>query len=82
MRCHCRQRHPQNLVSLKPGEERSWTIYLQPAGSIEEIKPLLAASLSAPMIDADRYTLGSRRKQQPHVLGAQAHHSDGQRRRW
>ena len=52
-------RHPQNLVSLKPGEERSWTIYLQPAGSLEEIKPLLAASLSAPMIDADRYTLGA-----------------------
>jgi hypothetical protein len=52
-------RHPQNLVSLKPGEERSWTVYLQPAGSIEEIKPLLAASLSAPMIDADRYTLGA-----------------------
>jgi hypothetical protein len=50
-------RHPQNLVSLKPGEERIWTIYLQPVGSIEEIKPLLAASLSAPMIDADRYTL-------------------------
>ena len=51
-------RHPQNLVSLKPGEERNWTIYLQPAGSLEEVKPLLAASLSAPMIDADRYTLG------------------------
>ncbi len=52
-------RHPQNLVSLQPGEERNWTIYLQPAASLEEIKPLLAASLSAPMIDADRYTLGS-----------------------
>jgi hypothetical protein len=52
-------RHPQNLVSLKPGEERSWTIYLQPAGSLEEVKPLLASSLAAPMIDADRYTLGN-----------------------
>jgi hypothetical protein len=52
-------RHPQNLVSLKAGEERIWTIYLQPAGSLEEVKPLLAASLSAPMIDADRYTLAA-----------------------
>jgi hypothetical protein len=50
-------RHPQNLASLNAGEERTWTIYLEPAGSLEEIKPLLAASLSAPMIDADRYTL-------------------------
>jgi hypothetical protein len=52
-------RHPQNLVSLKAGEERLWTIYLQPAGSLEEVKPLLAASVSAPMIDADRYTLAA-----------------------
>src|ERR1700733_2972082 len=50
-------RHPQNLTSLKAGEERTWTIYLQPVGSLEEIKPLLAASVSAPMIDMDRYTL-------------------------
>jgi hypothetical protein len=52
-------RHPQNLVSLKPSEERVWTLYLQPAGSLEEVKPLLAGSLSAPMIDADRYTLAA-----------------------
>src|ERR1700722_2430560 len=52
-------RHPQNLVSLKAGEERTWTIYLQPAGPLEEVKPLLAASVSAPMIDADRYTLAA-----------------------
>jgi len=52
-------RHPQNLVSLKPGEERTWTIYLEPAGSIDEVKPVLAASLAAPMIDADRYTVAA-----------------------
>ena len=52
-------RHPQNLVSLKPGEKRNWTIYLQPAGSLDDVKPILAASLSAPMIDADRYTLAA-----------------------
>ncbi len=52
-------RHPQDLISLKAGEERNWTIYLEPAGSLQEIKPLLAAGLSAPMIDADRYTLAA-----------------------
>jgi hypothetical protein len=52
-------RHPQNLVSLKAGEERNWKIYLQSVGSLEEVKPSLAASLSAPMIDADRYTLAA-----------------------
>jgi hypothetical protein len=52
-------RHPQNLVSLKPGEERAWTIYLEPVGSVEEVKPALAASLAAPMIDADRYTVAA-----------------------
>ncbi len=52
-------RHPQHLVSLKAGEMRTWTIYLQPLGSLDEIKPALAASLSAPMIEADRYTLAA-----------------------
>ncbi len=50
-------RHPQNLTALKAGEERSWRIYLEPLNSLEEVKPTLATSLSAPMIDADRYTL-------------------------
>ena len=53
-------RHPQNMTALKPGEQRAWTLYLQPVDSIEEVKPLLAASLvSAPMINADRYTVAA-----------------------
>ena len=52
-------RHPQHLTSLRPGETRKWTIYLQPIGALEEIKPALATSLSAPMIEADRYTLAA-----------------------
>jgi hypothetical protein len=50
-------RHPQNLICLKPGDERTWTLYLQPIDSIEKVKPSLAASLSVPMIEADRYTV-------------------------
>src|ERR1700691_3180012 len=52
-------RHPQNLVSLKAGEDWNRKIYLERLGSLEEVKPSLAASLSAPMIDADRYTLAA-----------------------
>lgn len=51
------ERHPQNLTSLNPGEERSWTIVLEPAQSLETLKAQLAARLEAPMIDADLYTL-------------------------
>ena len=68
-------RHPQHLVSLKAGEQRNWTIYLQPAGSLEEIKPALSTTLQAPMIDADRYTPGCRREQPPDRLGKAS--SDG-----
>jgi hypothetical protein len=50
-------RHPQYLASISPGEERIWKIYLKPAASLEDIKPILAVPLSVPMIDADRYTL-------------------------
>ena len=52
-------RHPQNLVSLHPGQKRNWTIYLQPIAALEDIKPALASSLSAPMIEADRYTIAA-----------------------
>ena len=53
------RRHPQNLVSLQPGEQRNWTIFLQPVAALEEIKPALASSLSAPMVEADRYTVAA-----------------------
>ncbi len=52
-------RHPQNLVSLPPGQQRKWTIYLQPLAALEDIKPALASSLSAPMVEADRYTIAA-----------------------
>lgn len=50
-------RHPQDLVSLSPGQQRKWTIYLQPLADIDDIKPALATSIAAPMLEADRYTL-------------------------
>ena len=50
-------RHPQRLDTLKPGERKQWTIYLEPVESLEDVKPRLAASLGAPMIECDRYTV-------------------------
>ncbi len=50
-------RHPQDLVSLRPGQQRRWTIYLQPLATMDDIKPALASAISAPMIGADRYTI-------------------------
>lgn len=50
-------RHPQDLVSLQPGQQHRWTIYLQPLKALDDIKPALASAASAPMIEADRYTL-------------------------
>lgn len=50
-------RHPQNLVSLQPGQERIWTVVLEPVAALEQVKPSLAQSTGAPMIDIDRYTV-------------------------
>ena len=50
-------RHPQGLDSLKSGEEKQWTVYLEPVARLEDVKPCLAASLGAPMIECDRYTV-------------------------
>ena len=65
------QRHPQEMTALKPGEERNWRIYLQPANSLEQVKPMLAASLAAPMIDCDRYTLADGENCRVTMHGAQ-----------
>ncbi len=77
-------RHPQDLTKLKPGEERQWTLYLQPVGFIEEVKPTLAASISAPMIEADRYTVAAGEVSKltiwsPKVVGVTVTDPDGNR---
>ena len=50
-------RHPQDLTSLAPGEERHWTVVLEPAKTLEEVKPLLAKSIGAPMVAIERQTV-------------------------
>ncbi len=51
------KRHPQDLTELKPGEEKTWTVYLQPVERVENVKPALAEIITAPMIEIDRYTV-------------------------
>lgn len=51
------ERHPQNLTELKPGEEKTWTIYLEEVDDVKKVKPAVTRNINAPMIDIDRYTI-------------------------
>ncbi len=53
------QRHPQDLTQLLPGEQKSWTIYLEEVNSPEDVKPVVSRNIDAPMFDIDRYTIAS-----------------------
>ncbi len=50
-------RHPQHLTKLAPGESRCWTIHLGVVDKLEHVKPLVAAWIAAPLLDARKYTL-------------------------
>jgi hypothetical protein len=51
------ERHPQDLTELQPGEEKTWTIFLQEVDSLADVKPVVSSNVNAPMIDIDRYTI-------------------------
>jgi len=63
-------RHPQDLTSLAPGEERHWTVVLEPAKTLEEVKPLLAKSIGAPMVEIERQTVAPGERTQMRVWSA------------
>lgn len=50
-------RHPEGLDSLAPGESREWTVVLEEIAALDQVKPRLAETTGAPMIDLPRYTL-------------------------
>lgn len=50
------ERHPVNLHSLKPGEEKTWTISFIPCDDLSKVKEIAAKNCRAPMIDASLYT--------------------------
>jgi hypothetical protein len=63
-------RHPQDLISLAPGQERQWTLVLEPASTLEEVKPQLARSIGAPMLEIDRQTVAAGETAQLRVWSA------------
>lgn len=48
-------RHPDDLTSLKGGEEKAWSLHLVPLKSLDELKVSLSRVCEAPMIDATGY---------------------------
>ena len=63
-------RHPQDLVSLAPGEERSWNLIFEPTAALEEVKPRLARSIGAPMVEIERQTVAAGETTQMRVWSA------------
>lgn len=50
------ERSPQNCESLKPGEERTWTVYLAPVADLASVPAEAARYTGATFVTADRYT--------------------------
>jgi len=51
------ERHPQKLAELAPGEERSWSIHIEPAAGLDEVLPQIADNANAPALQLDRTTV-------------------------
>lgn len=50
------ERHPQNL-SLKAGETRDWTIYMEEVDNLNDIAASVSENCKAPVFQADYYSL-------------------------
>jgi hypothetical protein len=50
-------RHPQDMTQLAPGQEKEWTIFLEPVSTPEEVKPCIEKNIGAPMLEASHYTM-------------------------
>ncbi len=50
-------RHPQTMTELMPGQERSWTFFIEPVESLDEVIPCVARNTAAPMLECSRYTV-------------------------
>ncbi|MEN7547184.1 hypothetical protein AAG747_04650 [Rapidithrix thailandica] len=65
-------RHPQNLYQLKPGEEKSWVIYLKPVRELEQVPETLATLTSAPFLQIDRTTIAQGEQAKVKVISGAA----------
>ena len=64
------ERHPQNLYTLKPNEEKSWVVYLQPTNNLQNVKPIVSELSNAAIINATQYTIDENETFHIQVLGA------------
>jgi len=62
-------RHPQNLTVLKPGETKSWTVYLMAIDSLDEVKSVLANCSDVPIFDAEYYTIAPQQDTRVTIFG-------------
>ncbi|WP_291120080.1 hypothetical protein [Empedobacter sp. UBA7248] len=51
------ERHPKNLNSIASNKEMSWTIYLEEAKNLTDVKTIVTRNTSAPTIDASLYSI-------------------------
>ncbi|MFA4944575.1 MAG: hypothetical protein WC789_07730 [Lentisphaeria bacterium] len=64
-------RHPRGLDALAPGERKQWTICFEEIPDLAQVKPRLARSTGAPMIECDRHTVEPGGEVQVTVFGEQ-----------
>ena len=63
------ERHPQNLHSLAPNEEKTWTIYIEKSSELNQVKPIVNKNCNVPVVDASLYTIGEGEKFDIKILG-------------
>ena len=51
------KRHPDN-TPIEPGENREWTVVLEPAADLSQVMPMVARNCGAPAFEIDRHTVG------------------------
>ena len=62
-------RHPQNLTVLKPGETKSWVVYLMEIDSLDAVKSELANCSDVPVFDAEYYTVAPKQETRITIFG-------------
>lgn len=65
------ERHPRNNSILNAGESRNWNIKMKVSEKVDSVKADVEQMLKAPVIDADRYTLGAGEKSKITVYSAE-----------
>lgn len=63
------KRHPQNM-SLKAGETRTWTVYIEEVESLNDIPASVSKNSASPAFQADYYTLPVKGKSSVRIYSA------------